>query len=79
MKECAKVLRALGFFTLASMIFPATALAYLDPGTGSYFMQIVIGGLLGALFSVKMFWRNLRGFFSKKESPTEKKADDTEG
>ena len=33
--------------------------AYLDPGTGSYALQISIAGLLGALFSLKMFWRGL--------------------
>ena len=30
--------------------------AYLDPATGSYVFQILMAGLLGALFALKMFW-----------------------
>lgn len=33
--------------------------AYLDPGTGSYALQVTIAGVFGALFSVKMFWSNI--------------------
>lgn len=33
--------------------------AYLDPGTGSYAIQIGLAGLFGALFSLKSFWRRL--------------------
>ena len=40
----------------------APAHAYLDPATGSYVFQILMAGLLGALFALKMFWRSLRTF-----------------
>lgn len=43
------------FFT----VLARDAYAYLDPGTGSYFLQLVIAGLLGALFFVKTFWRSI--------------------
>lgn len=33
--------------------------AYLDPGTGSYALQIGLAGLFGALFALKSFWRRL--------------------
>jgi len=36
--------------------------AYLDPATGSYVIQILMAGLLGALFALKMFWRSVRTF-----------------
>ena len=36
--------------------------AYIDPGTGSFMIQLLIGGLLGSLFVVKMFWRQITGF-----------------
>ncbi len=29
--------------------------AYLDPGTGSLFLQAVIGGILGAIFVMRNF------------------------
>ena len=31
------------------LCFPAYAYAYLDPGTGSYFLQIIIATLLGSI------------------------------
>ena len=40
-------------------------IAYLDPGSGSYLLQLLIAGLLAASFTVKSFWRNLAGFFAR--------------
>ena len=37
--------------------------AYLDPGTGSYILQLVIAGILGGLFAIKMFWFKIKSFF----------------
>jgi hydrogenase-4 membrane subunit HyfE len=31
--------------------------AYIDPGTGSYMLQIAIAFLVGALFTIKGFWK----------------------
>jgi len=31
--------------------------AYLDPGTGSYMFQVVVGALLGLAVSVKLMWK----------------------
>jgi hypothetical protein len=45
-------------------IAAGAAHAYLDPGTGSYVLQLVIATLLGAAFAVKMFWLRIRNFFS---------------
>ena len=59
------------FYVLFSLIFPPRAYAYLDPGSGSYFLQLIIGGLFGALFSLKIFWKSIKSFlsnvFSKKD------------
>lgn len=38
---------------------------YIDPSTGSYILQILLAGLLGALFTLKIFWRNFKGFFGR--------------
>ena len=53
----------LALFALS--IFPSVAFAYLDPGTGSYLFQVLVGAFLGGLFAIKMFWRNIRTFISK--------------
>lgn len=45
-------------------------LAYLDPGTGSFVVQIVIGGIVGVAVAVKAFWHNIVSFFNKgKDKP----------
>jgi hypothetical protein len=44
--------------------------AYVDPGTGSFIFQAVIGGALAAAVAIKVFWRRITGVFSRKdESP----------
>ena len=57
------------FFTLTSLSFyflmTRTAHAYLDPGTGSYIIQIVLAALLGALFSLRIFWSRMGRFFNR--------------
>lgn len=40
-------------------------LAYLDPGSGSYLIQILIAALLGSGFVIKAFWKNISAFFAK--------------
>jgi hypothetical protein len=47
------------------VLIPHTAHAYLDPGTGSYILQMIIAGILGAAFTIKMFWIRIKGFFEK--------------
>jgi hypothetical protein len=41
----------------------ARGLAYLDPGSGSYLLQLLIAGALGFAFAIKMFWGQIRAFF----------------
>ena len=42
---------------------PETIDAYLDPGTGSLIIQVVIGVAVGGLFAVKIFWNRIKTFF----------------
>lgn len=45
---------------------PATdAHAYLDPGTGSYVLQLLIAGVVGAVFALKTFWRSILSFVAR--------------
>jgi len=43
--------------------FLGEAHAYVDPGTGSYVLQIVIAGLVAGLFAIKSFWLQIVTFF----------------
>ena len=39
------------------------AFAYLDPGTGSMILQLLLGGFAGALVIGKLDWQRLKKFF----------------
>lgn len=45
------------------LFFPDRVEAYVDPGTGSYVLQLLLAGLLGALFALKVFWHRMMNFF----------------
>ena len=36
---------------------------YIDPGTGSLIIQVLIAGLVGAGFLIKVFWARVKAFF----------------
>ena len=67
---------ALPALFLAIFVFSAQhALAYIDPGTGSYMIQILIAFLIGALFTIKGFWRKIIAFAGKLFSKKSKHGD----
>lgn len=39
--------------------------AYLDPGTGSLVLQIVLAAFAGVAYWCKIQWNNIKGFFNK--------------
>jgi hypothetical protein len=39
--------------------------AYIDPGTGSYALQLIMAGLLAAAFALKSYWKNIIAFLSR--------------
>jgi len=39
--------------------------AYIDPGTGSYLLQLMAAGLFGLAFTIKIFWRKIKTFVLK--------------
>jgi len=43
--------------------------AYLDPGSGSFLIQLLIAGLLGAALAVRMSWGRIKGLFRRKDAP----------
>jgi hypothetical protein len=47
--------------------------AYLDPGTGSYLLQLALAGALGASYAVKHFWSRVKRVLSRDAAST---ADD---
>ena len=42
-------------------------LLYIDPGSGSYLIQMIIAGILGALFYFKNLWWKFKSLFTKSK------------
>lgn len=55
----------LGLMVVFMTAFQPQAQAYLDPGSGSFFIQMVLAGLIGASFMLKNFWKKVKEFFIK--------------
>jgi hypothetical protein len=45
---------------IATLFFTGPAWAYLDPGTGSMMLQLLLGGVAGAMVVGKLYWQRLR-------------------
>ena len=47
------------------------AVAYLDPGTGSMLLQVILGGVAAVGVAIKLYWHKLRAAFgmAKEERP----------
>ena len=48
-----------------SGLFVSDAYAYIDPGTGSAAIQILIGALAGIAITLKLYWYKIREKLSK--------------
>jgi hypothetical protein len=56
----------LWIFALAVCV-PNPAYAYLDPGTGSMILQLLLGGVAGVLIIAKLYWQLFRDLFAKRK------------
>jgi hypothetical protein len=51
----------LGIMTAIAIAFPwSNAWAYLDPGTGSFILQMLLGGVTGMLVVGRLYWEKLK-------------------
>ena len=59
------------FLGILYLIFPRAIYGYLDPGTGSYILQIILAVFVGAAFTIKIYWAKIKNvfvnIFSKKD------------
>ena len=60
------------------LFFPERSYAYIDPGTGSYVIQLLLAAVVGGLFALKIFWKNVKTFF-KNLFQGGKKPENTSG
>jgi hypothetical protein len=52
------------------LLLPSDAHAYVDPGTGSMVLQLVIAGLVSGLYMIKRFWSNIKSFVCRDSDHT---------
>jgi len=67
-------IRLLSFWLL--MALSINAEAYLDPGTGSMMLQVILGGIAAIGVALKLYWHKLRVFLGagKKEDAKDETA-----
>ena len=53
-------------------LFP---LIYLDPGSGSFLIQLLIASLLGASVAIAASWSKIKGWFGIKSKTKEEDTD----
>ena len=64
---------ALGFAGLVLGMSTSSAFAYLDPGTGSMILQVLLGGVAGVALAGKLYWHKLLSVLGRgpKEDATD--------
>jgi hypothetical protein len=64
------------FLYFVLLTLAVNAEAYLDPGTGSMMLQVILGGIAAIGVAIKLYWHKLRVFFggAKKEQAEDKAA-----
>jgi hypothetical protein len=53
-------------------------LLYIDPGSGSYILQLIIAAVLGVSFFFKNFWLTVKSYFTGKKPKKEEEEDTVE-
>ncbi len=51
------------------ILYVSLLLGYIDPGSGSFIIQLIIAGLLGSALAIKAFWRQITGVFRRGKAP----------
>jgi membrane associated rhomboid family serine protease len=42
--------------------------AYLDPGTGSLAIQLLLGGIVAGLATARLYWQRMKTFFLRRRA-----------
>lgn len=55
------------YVVLILTLLAVPAHAYLDPASGSMFLQLLLGGVAGVALAIKLYWHKLLGLFGAKK------------
>ncbi len=66
----------MNFLSINEFVQGATR-TYLDPGSGSMIIQLVLGAILGLGVFVRLFWKNIKNIFVRGKENSEEDLDPT--
>jgi hypothetical protein len=72
MKHRMRPIQLLLLVAVVLLATPSQLPAYIDPGSGSFFLQMLVAGVLGASVTLKTFWKQIKAYFSRSDSSSEK-------
>lgn len=58
-----------GVLAFVFLALPVSAQAYLDPGTGSVLLQVILGGAAAIGVAAKLYWGRIRAAFRRNDRP----------
>lgn len=73
-KSCLSPFRSMLVLLVVLLLTPVSALAYLDPTTGSMLISAIVGLFASLVLAIKTYWYRIKSFFKSK--PAESDVDD---
>ena len=67
------IMKILLFSIYFFLIYIKLAYSYLDPGSSSYILQLIVGALVGFFVTLKIYWLKFKNFFFKITKSNKKK------
>jgi hypothetical protein len=61
--EGKRMMKKIKIAAVLFLLISTGVFGYIDPGTGSYVIQIILAAIVGLSFGLKLFWRKIKGFF----------------
>ena len=66
--------RLIWVIMITLLLAPVSALAYLDPTTGSMLISAIVGLFASLVLAIKTYWYRIKSFFKRK--PSHSNSDD---
>jgi len=70
-----RVANTLVLALLVQVLFVGEAQAYLEPGSMNFVLQLIVGSIVGALITLKLYWRSIVTRFRNRFSSSKKEED----
>ena len=65
----------IGFFLITCLV-PPPAMAYIDPGTGSFILQGILAAVVGISVALKIYWRKIMTMLGRDSAVEDDDVDD---